>query len=110
MSSWVLYRHIAEALKAGQKVEPESHEMVTIVFSDIKGFTDISREISPMKVSMMLDRLYLAIDEIAKKHQVFKVETVSLCRMTGEVFTVCGSGDSFPRLPRFFRLAMHGWG
>lgn len=54
--------------------------MVTIVFSDIKGFTDISREISPMKVSMMLDRLYLAIDAIARKHKVFKVETVSLCQ------------------------------
>lgn len=69
-------RHIAEALKAGRKVEPETHELVTIVFSDIKGFTDISREISPMKVSMMLDRLYLAFDKIARKHGVFKVETI----------------------------------
>lgn len=72
-------KHIAEALKAGKKVEPESHDMVTIVFSDIKGFTDISREISPMKVSMMLDRLYLAFDRIAGKHGVFKVETIGEC-------------------------------
>lgn len=69
-------RHIAEALKAGKKVEPESHELVTVLFSDIKGFTDISREISPMKVSEMLDRLYLAFDRIARKHGVFKVETI----------------------------------
>jgi len=67
-------KHIAEAIKAGKKIEPESHDLVTIVFSDIVGFTDISREISPMKVSMMLDRLYLAFDRIAKKHAVFKVE------------------------------------
>lgn len=69
-------KHIAEALKAGRKVEPETHDLVTIVFSDIKGFTDISRQLSPIKVSMMLDRLYLAFDRIARKHGVFKVETI----------------------------------
>lgn len=29
-----------------------------------------------MKVSSMLDRLYLAFDRIANKHRVFKVETI----------------------------------
>lgn len=28
-------RHIADALKKGEKVEPENHELVTVVFSDI---------------------------------------------------------------------------
>ena len=50
-------RHIADALKAGQKVEPEEHDEVTVVFSDIVHFTDISRVTSPLKVSSMLDRL-----------------------------------------------------
>lgn len=71
----VFPRHIADALKAGQKVEPESHENVTVVFSDIVHFTDISKTISPLKVSQMLDRLYLSFDQIARKHHVFKVET-----------------------------------
>jgi hypothetical protein len=31
----VFPKHIADALKAGQKVEPESHDTVTVVFSDI---------------------------------------------------------------------------
>lgn len=69
-------RHVADALKAGQKVNPENHENVTVVFSDIVHFTDISRETTPLKVSNMLDRLYLAFDKIARKHQVFKVETI----------------------------------
>lgn len=60
-------KHIADALKAGQKVEPETHDLVTIVFSDIVHFTDISREISPLKVSEMLDRLYLAFDKVCKQ-------------------------------------------
>jgi class 3 adenylate cyclase len=69
-------RHVADALKAGQKVEAENHELVTVVFSDIVHFTDISRELSPMKVSQMLDRLYLAFDKIARAHIIFKVETI----------------------------------
>jgi len=42
-------RHIANAIKNGEKVEPESHELVTVIFSDIIHFTDISRTISPEK-------------------------------------------------------------
>lgn len=69
-------KHIADTLKAGKKPDAEHHDLCTIVFSDIVGFTTISREISPLKVSEMLDRLYLAFDEIACKHSVFKVETI----------------------------------
>ena len=72
----VFPKHIADALNAGKKVEAESHEMVTVFFSDIVGFTTISQTFSPMKVSCMLDRLYQAFDELAQKHNVFKVETI----------------------------------
>uniref|UniRef100_A0A7S3LHW5 guanylate cyclase n=1 Tax=Amphora coffeiformis TaxID=265554 RepID=A0A7S3LHW5_9STRA len=69
-------KHVADQLKAGQKVEPEQHDEVTVVFSDIVHFTDISRALTPMKVSQMLDRLYLAFDKVARKNSVFKVETI----------------------------------
>ncbi|CAB9496917.1 activated protein kinase catalytic subunit alpha-1 [Seminavis robusta] len=68
--------HIADALKKGQKVEPESHDLVTVFFSDIVKFTDISRSLSPLKVSKLLDRLYLVFDSLSSKHGVFKVETI----------------------------------
>ena len=58
----VFPKHIADALNTGKKVEPESHEIVTVFFSDIVGFTTISGTISPMKVSSLLDRLYLSFD------------------------------------------------
>ena len=54
----------------------ETHENVTVFFSDIVHFTDISRMLTPVKVCDMLDRLYLAFDELAGKHNVFKVETI----------------------------------
>lgn len=31
---------------------------------------------TPLKVSQMLDRLYMSFDKVAKKHSVFKVETI----------------------------------
>ena len=68
--------HIAEALREGRKVEPENHECVTIFFSDIVGFTDISSTLDPLKVSDMLDRLYNRFDKLSDKHDVFKVETI----------------------------------
>jgi serine/threonine protein kinase len=69
-------KHIAEALSKGQKVEPEHFDCVTIFFSDIVGFTSIASEMSPMKVSDMLDRLYIKFDSLSRNHDVFKVETV----------------------------------
>lgn len=72
----VFPKHIADALNAGKRVEPESHEIVTVVFSDIVGFTDISQQFTPLKVSSMLDRLYRQFDSLAGKHKIFKVETI----------------------------------
>ncbi|CAB9524010.1 activated protein kinase catalytic subunit alpha-1 [Seminavis robusta] len=72
----VFPRKVADKLKAGQKVEPETHPTVTVFFSDIVHFTDISRMLSPVKVCAMLDRLYLAFDKLATTHNVFKVETI----------------------------------
>ena len=67
---------VAEVLREGRKVEPESRECVSIFFSDIVGFTDISSHLSPMKVSDMLDRLYNSFDELSRAYDVFKIETI----------------------------------
>jgi len=72
----VFPKKVADQLKMGQKVEPETHENVTVFFSDIIRFTDISRAMSAVKVCNMLDRLYLAFDALASKHEVFKLETI----------------------------------
>lgn len=58
------------------QVEPEKKEIVSIFFSDVVGFTKIAESLSPEKVSDMLDRLYLRLDYLSEKHDVFKIETV----------------------------------
>lgn len=72
----VFPRHIAEALRDGRKVEPQSRDIVTICFTDIVGFTALSAQLSPMKVSDILGRLYDRFDELARLHKVYKVETI----------------------------------
>jgi class 3 adenylate cyclase len=72
----VFPERIASALRDGRKVEPESRDMVTIFFSDIVGFTDISSMLSPIQVSDLLDRLYSQFDSLSRVHDVFKVETI----------------------------------
>jgi len=63
--------HIAKALREGRKVEPESRDCVTIVFSDIVNFTTISSELSPLKVSEMLDCLYHKFDDLSHKVSLY---------------------------------------
>jgi guanylate cyclase len=69
-------KHIADTLRAGRRVEPERKECVTIFFSDIVGFTDLSATMSAEKVMDMLDRLYTKFDALSVKHDIFKVETI----------------------------------
>ncbi|KAL3936605.1 MAG: hypothetical protein SGBAC_008109 [Bacillariaceae sp.] len=69
-------RSVADVLRAGGKVEPERHNDISICFSDIVGFTTIASKLDPLKVSSLLDRLYLRFDEVTTKYDLFKVETV----------------------------------
>lgn len=69
-------KHVAEALRDGRKVEPEHRDSVTIFFSDIVGFTNISSTLDPRKVANLLDRLYHKFDDLSHEFDVFKVETI----------------------------------
>jgi serine/threonine protein kinase len=75
-------RHVAEALQAGRTVEAEHRDCVTIFFSDIVGFTDISSTLEPRKVANLLDRLYTVFDALSCKHDVFKVRTPMAWRLS----------------------------
>lgn len=49
---------------------------VSVLFSDVVGFTRICSLISPMGVVTMLNNMYTAFDQITEQHNVYKVSSV----------------------------------
>ncbi|GFH08250.1 guanylate cyclase domain-containing protein, partial [Haematococcus lacustris] len=60
------------------------HECVTIMFTDIVGFTAFSKECTPCQVMSFLNELFSKLDALLDKHNVYKVETA------GDCYIICG--------------------
>jgi len=77
----------------------DMYDDTTVLFADLAGFTKWSDGRNPKQVFRLLETLYGAFDEIAKRRSVFKVETIGDCYLA-----ICGMFVMLCAVFFFFRL------
>lgn len=72
----ILPAQTAEELKAHGKAKARRYDSVTVLFTDFKGFTAISEQISAEELVAELDKCFRAFDEIIGKYGIEKIKTI----------------------------------
>ena len=99
---------IVRRIQSGETQIADLHSEVSIVFSDLVGFTQLSREVSASRLVEILNRLFSEFDRAAEQYGMHKIKTIGDAYMA--VGGVVGTGSE--RGPALcaaeFACAMHG--
>lgn len=99
---------IVRRIQSGETHIADLHSEVSIVFSDLVGFTQLSRRMNAGELVGILNRLFSEFDRAAEQHGMHKIKTIGDAYMA--VGGVVGSGGG--RAPAVcaaeFACAMHG--
>jgi class 3 adenylate cyclase len=81
----ILPASVAEDLKRNGQTKPEHFADVTVLFSDIVGFTKVSSTLSPQTLIAELNELFTQFDTIAEQNDCERIKTI------GDAYlAVCG--------------------
>ncbi|MBS0000478.1 MAG: tetratricopeptide repeat protein [Cyclobacteriaceae bacterium] len=72
----ILPSETAEELKQFGEAKARRYEMVSILFTDFKGFTAISANLSPEELVKEIHHCYKAFDDIMTRHGIEKIKTI----------------------------------
>lgn len=72
----ILPEETARELKEFGFAKAKRHELVTVMFSDFKGFSHISEGMEPEDLVAEIDHCFRAFDEIMEKYGLEKIKTV----------------------------------
>jgi guanylate cyclase len=95
----VLPAPIAERLKKDEGVIADRFESVTVLFTDIVGFTPLSAKLPARELVLLLDEIFSAFDRLADQHGLEKIKTI------GDAYMAVGglpepTKDHAPRVAR----------
>ena len=72
----ILPYEVAQELKEKGKSEAKLYDLVTVMFTDFKGFTMISEKLSPVELVAEIDYCFKAFDNIITSHGIEKIKTI----------------------------------
>ncbi|MBR6079119.1 MAG: adenylate/guanylate cyclase domain-containing protein [Treponema sp.] len=100
----ILPKEIAEELTAHpDSIVAKQYPNVTVLFTDIVGFTKISGEMSAKEVVTMLNKMFSMFDERAKREGIEKIKTIGDAYMAATGLTQEGNNDGATKMIRFAR-------
>jgi len=85
----ILPEETAQELKESGKVKAQKFDSVTVLFTDFKGFTQYSSQLSPEQLVETVSFYFSKFDEIVERHGLEKIKTI------GDAY-MCAGGLPFP--------------
>ncbi|KXZ45709.1 hypothetical protein GPECTOR_51g695 [Gonium pectorale] len=96
----ILPANVIRQLKQGVTLIAQFHQEVTILFSDIRGFTNLATEWPTEQIILMLNNMFTAFDRLCEQQGVYKVETI------GDAYMIVSGHDGVAdHAPRMLRMA-----
>ena len=98
----ILPKEIAQELSAHpDRTLAKEYPNVTVLFTDIVGFTKISGKMSAEEVVTMLNKMFTLFDERAQREGIEKIKTIGDAYMAAAGLTQNGKNDGAERMVRF---------
>ena len=72
----ILPEEVADELRAKGYADAREFEQATILFTDFKGFTAISEQLSPAQLVAEIDACFKAFDAVIEKYRIEKIKTI----------------------------------
>ncbi len=72
----ILPAEVAEELKAKGEADAKQIDHVTVLFTDFKGFTAMSEQLTPKELVRDMHECFSAFDAIMAKHGIEKIKTI----------------------------------
>jgi class 3 adenylate cyclase len=72
----ILPSETADELKRWGVSPARSYDSVSVMFTDFKGFTQISEQLTPQRLVSELDLCFRAFDDIVSRYQLEKIKTI----------------------------------
>jgi class 3 adenylate cyclase/tetratricopeptide (TPR) repeat protein len=72
----ILPSETAEELKTHGSATPKYYDVVSVLFTDFKGFTNIAEKLTPHELVEELNNCFIAFDMIIDKYKLEKIKTI----------------------------------